>query len=167
MNDWIMNITKSTKPRLFLAGEESLLNPLKDYLKYRNAIKTPIANSFANSDAVEICQNIRKILKEDSKRTFEKTLLEFRFAEEGKRARKNIFQISRAVVQGKVCKLIITDELSIFGKIDQKTGGLAIHPVDLDHEDDQRSTLCQGTECDQIKEFSTEPKGASYDSDKV
>ena len=33
-------------------------------------------------------------------------------------------------------KIIVTDELSIFGKIDPKSGGLAIHPFDLDHEDD-------------------------------
>lgn len=33
-------------------------------------------------------------------------------------------------------KLIVTDELSIFGKIDSKSGGISIHPFDLDHEDD-------------------------------
>ena len=49
---------------------------------------------------------------------------------------KNIFQISKAVVQGRVRKLIVTDEISIFGKIDRNSGGVAIHPLDLDHEDD-------------------------------
>ena len=68
--------------------------------------------------------------------SLEKALLEFRFAEEGNRVRKNIFQISKAVVQGKVRKLIVTDEISIFGKIDYKSGGIAIHPFDQDHEDD-------------------------------
>lgn len=136
LNDWIQSLTESAKPRLFLAGEESLLRPLTNSLKYKNAVRTPIANSFASANAVELCRIIRKILKEESKKNLEKTLLEFRFAEEIKRVRKNIFQISRAVVQGKVCKLIITDELSIFGKIDPKTGGIAIHPFDLDHEDD-------------------------------
>ncbi len=30
----------------------------------------------------------------------------------------------------------MTDEMSIFGTIDKKTGGLALHSFDLDHEDD-------------------------------
>lgn len=51
-------------------------------------------------------------------------------------AKKNIFQIAKAAVQGRIKKLIIADGINIFGKVDKKTGGLAIHPVDLDHEDD-------------------------------
>ena len=82
----------------------------------------------------ESCHTICKILKEESRKNLERSLLEFRFAEEGNRTKKNIFQISKAVVQGKVRKLIVTDELSIFGKIDPITGGLVIHP--FDHEDD-------------------------------
>lgn len=62
--------------------------------------------------------------------------MEFRFAEEGNRSCKNIFQISKEVVQGRVRKLIVSDELSIFRKIDKKPGELAIHPFDLDHEDE-------------------------------
>ena len=75
-------------------------------------------------------------MKEQSHRLIEKALLEFRLAEDGNRTKKNIFQIAKAVVQGKVRKLIVTDELCIFGRIDQGSGGLAIHPFDLDHEDD-------------------------------
>ncbi len=51
-------------------------------------------------------------------------------------ASKNIFQIARAVVRGQVRKLVIMEDISIFGKIDRKSGGLAIHPFDQDHEDD-------------------------------
>lgn len=136
LNEWILELTRNSKPRLFVAGEPSLVQGLHKTLKYKNAVKTPLANSYSNRNAVESCQNIRKILKDDSTKSLEKALLEFRFAEEGNRTRKNIFQISKAVVQGKVRKLIVTDELSIFGKIDQKSGGIAIHPFDLDHEDD-------------------------------
>lgn len=136
LNDWIAELTKNSKPKLFVAGEPSLVQSLHKNLKYKNAVKTPVSNSFGKHNVNETCQLVRRLLKEDSKNNLEKALLEFRFAEEGNRARKNIFQISKAVVQGKVRKLIVTDELSIFGKIDQKSGGIAIHPFDLDHEDD-------------------------------
>lgn len=136
VNDWISELTKNSIPRLFVAGEPSMVQGLNRSLNYKNAVKTPISNSFVKHNAMNLCQSIRKILKDESKKSLQKALLEFRFAEEGNRTRKNIFQISKAVVQGRVRKLIVTDELSIFGKIDQKSGGISIHPFDLDHEDD-------------------------------
>ncbi len=136
LNEWIDQLTKDTKPKLFVAGEKLLVESLNQNLKYKNAVKTAIAPSFGKHNVSDICSIVRKILKAESKESIEKALTEFRFAEEGNRARKNIFQISKAVVQGRVRKLIVTDELNIFGKIDKKSGGLAIHPFDLDHEDD-------------------------------
>lgn len=136
LNEWIKELTKTTKPKLFVAGEKSKIEGLNRHLQYLNMMKTSISNSFGQHNVSDICADIRKILKEESKKALEKSLLEFRFAEEGNRTRKNIFQIAKAVVQGKVRKLIVTDELSIFGTIDKKTGGLALHPFDLDHEDD-------------------------------
>lgn len=136
LNDWILEITKHSSPKLFVAGEPSLVDALNRKLKYKNSVKNPISNSFNKNVAIACAQNIRKILKEEAKKSMEKVLLEFRFAEESNRSKKNIFQIAKAVVQGKVRKLIVTDELNIFGKIDRKTGGLAIHLFDQDHEDD-------------------------------
>lgn len=136
LNDWLLELTKKSKPKLFLAGERFPVQAVFGNLKYKNTLKTSLTNSFSPEMAPDLCQDIRKILKDDSRKAIEKALLEFRFAEEGSRVRKNIFHISKAVVQGKVRKLIVTDELSIFGKIDPKSGDLAIHPFDLDHEDD-------------------------------
>jgi hypothetical protein len=136
LNDWINQLTQNTKPKLFMAGEETLVKSMGRYLNYKNVIKAAVAPSFGKHNMFDVCASIRKILKSDSKNSIEQVLAEFRFAEEGHRTRKNIFQIARAVVQGRVRKLIVSDELSIFGKIDKKTGGIAIHPFDLDHEDD-------------------------------
>lgn len=136
VNDWILELTKHSKPKLFLAGKPSLVQALCRSLSYTNAVKTPISNLFSKEDVGDLAQNIRKILKAASKLAIEKALLEFRFAEKGNRVQRNIFQISKAVVQGKVRKLVVTDEISIFGKIDHKSGGIAIHPFDQDHEDD-------------------------------
>lgn len=136
LSEWVTNLTKHSKPKLFLAGEQAQVSSLHRHLKYSNVVRTTVANPFVRHNVSDICIALRKLLKAESQKLLEKSLLEFRFAEEGNRTRKNIFQISRAVVQGKVRKLIVTDEISIFGKIDKKSGGLAIHPFDLDHEDD-------------------------------
>ncbi len=136
LNDWILELTKNSSPKLFLAGEKTLISGIQRVLKYKNTVKNPVLNTFSQSVVTDICFSIRKILKEDSKKHYEKTLLEFQIAEDENLARKNIFQIAKAVVRGRVRKLIVTDELNIFGKIDKKSGGLALHPYDQDHEDD-------------------------------
>ncbi|MBP9707834.1 MAG: hypothetical protein KBD78_09320 [Oligoflexales bacterium] len=63
-------------------------------------------------------------------------LPEFRNAERQGLSVKNIFQISKAVVKGRVRKLIIADDWLIHGKVDKHTGSLTIHPFDVNHEDD-------------------------------
>ncbi|MFN7904389.1 MAG: hypothetical protein ACK5P5_04340 [Pseudobdellovibrionaceae bacterium] len=136
LNEWVFQLTKNLKPKLFVAGESSLVDRLNRSLKYKNAVQNPISSFFKKDQANEICSSIRKVLKTESKEIIEKALMEFRFAEAGHRTRKNIFQITKVVVQGRVRKLIVSDELSIFGKIDKTSGGLAVHPCDLDHEDD-------------------------------
>lgn len=136
LKDWIAELTKQSKPKLFIAGDPLVINETLKNIKYKKLVKTPLSKFFQSQNSMEYCKNIRQILKDDSMRVLENSLLEFRFAELGNRTTKNIFQISKAVVQGKVKKLIVTDELNIFGKLDPQTGGLAIHPFDLDHEDD-------------------------------
>lgn len=136
MNAWISQFTKVSRPKLFVAGEKSIVATVSGSLHYKNIMKTFHIDPFSRGTIGELCTHIRKLLRVESRVAIEKALMEFRFAEEGNRARKNIFQISKAVVQGRVRKLIVSDELSIFGKIDKQSGGLAIHPADLDHEDD-------------------------------
>lgn len=71
-----------------------------------------------------------------SDRDLEQALTEYRLAEAMNLTKNNLYQISRAVIQGKVKKLIIADGVKRFGKIDPSSGLLSLHPYDLDHEDD-------------------------------
>lgn len=137
LNSLMHQLNSNTQPHLFFAGDADLIDKVQDQLKYPRFIRTPVLNTIQNeSSAHDACRIIRDILQADHQKMFERALLEFRIAEEDKRASKNIFQISKAVVRGRVRKLIVTDELNIFGKIDLKSGGISIHPFDLDHEDD-------------------------------
>lgn len=137
IREWIIEATKFSKPKLFIAGDESNILHLKRILKYKNLVREPISTSVFDPQQVkELSEKARRIVKNETYKNFAKALLEFRFADDESRVSKNIFQIAKAVVKGRVRKLIVTDELSIFGKIDLQSGGLAIHPVDMDHEDD-------------------------------
>lgn len=136
LKDCIHELTRNSKPPLFFAGNISNLKEFAKFLNYKGAVETEVSKTFLKKNLGQYLIAIRKLLKDRSDQAISRALMDFRFAEEGNRAKKNIFQISKAVVQGKVRRLIVTDELSIFGKIDPNSGGLAIHPFDLDHEDD-------------------------------
>jgi hypothetical protein len=69
-------------------------------------------------------------------RDLKPSLVEFYRAEDLNLVANNIFDISRAAVRGQVRKLVVADDINIFGKIDRKSGQIAVHPVHLDHEDD-------------------------------
>jgi hypothetical protein len=44
--------------------------------------------------------------------------------------------IAKAAVKGQVRKLMVAEDFNVFGKLDKLTGGLSLHPIDLNHEDD-------------------------------
>lgn len=136
LSEWVTQLTKNSAPKLFIAGDSLIVEGIIGNFKYDTLVKTAVANSFGDHNVLDICIAIRKILKMHSKNCIDKAIKEFRFAEEENRACKNIFKISKAVVEGRVRKLIITDDINVFGSIDKNTGLLSIHPIDLDHEDD-------------------------------
>lgn len=136
IDDWIIAVAPQTKLKLFWAGNVDLISKYQQHIRYKGSVDTPIFNQAMTNNLNHVCQVIRKLLKDEAREHFEKSLMEFHFASEDNMTRKNIFHIAQAVVNGKVKKLIVTDELSIFGKIDKRTGALSIHPADLDHEDD-------------------------------
>ncbi len=136
LRDWINQLTKNSITRIFLAGPPEATEAFSSQFKRRSIHQDTIADSFHPEDLPRLCELIRRTLKKESQELLEDTLFEFRLAEDEGRARRNIFHIAKAVVRGRVKKLIVTDELCIFGKIDKNSGGLAIHPFDLDHEDD-------------------------------
>ena len=117
LSEWIAELTKTSKPKLFVAGEKSIVRSLNRSLKYENVAQSPVANEFSKNNISDICSAARAILKDESRASLEKSLMEFRFAEEKNLTQKNIFQISKAVVKGRVRSLLVSEELSIFGKI--------------------------------------------------
>lgn len=136
LSQWFAQKTENTNLKVFLVGDKFLIDGFLKHNKYDNVIESPVSYYFDESNMSEITDCIRRILKADARKVLENSLQEFRFADDENRAKKNIFQIAKAAVEGRIKKLIVAEGISIFGKIDKKTGGLSIHPFDLDHEDD-------------------------------
>ena len=135
-NGWLLQLTQKSSYKLFVAGEKPFVGDLIGHLKQKNIMTIPVSIDFDEHNLSEICRLVRHTLKDEAKRTLTQALLEFHFAEELNLAKKNIFQIAKAAVQGRVKKLIVADSINVFGKLDKKTGNIEIHPFDLDHEDD-------------------------------
>jgi hypothetical protein len=96
---------------------------------------------FSNSNVHDIANsetvfNIRNKLKIEADSSIQSALSEYARLNSLNLTKKNIFQIAKATVQGRIKKLIVAEDFNIFGKLDSTTGGLALHPMDLDYEDD-------------------------------
>lgn len=136
MKEWLIDLTRDNRPRLFLAGPQDLTQEIGKDLSYDFIHPSPLSETFRHDGASTLCQSVREILLHEARRVLESALVEFYHAEDLKLGKRNIFQIAKAAIQGRVRKLIVADGINIFGKMDPQTGGLAIHPAGMDHEDD-------------------------------
>jgi hypothetical protein len=136
INDWIRELTKKSKPKLFVVTQKEKVEMIKRSVKYKNYIITTSADVFGQHKLGDVCSLVREILNLESQRVIDKTLNEFRFAYNENLVSKNVFEIARLVAQNKVKKLIVTDDINIFGKVNKKSGDLKIHPFDMGHDDD-------------------------------
>ncbi len=136
INECLTKYRGQAKPKLYICAEGEWLENLSKKIRYRNAVLQPLVAPFSAEQVPNICTTIRTQLRVEAESKLDKSIHEYFQAERNNLARKNIFQIARAAVQGNVRKLIVAEGVEIFGKLDRKTGGLAIHPMDLDHEDD-------------------------------
>ncbi|MAV90962.1 MAG: hypothetical protein CL676_06040, partial [Bdellovibrionaceae bacterium] len=136
INEWLSQIATSKKAPLFLAGSQDLVKEVVQKLKYPAAKIVILNSSFDRDESSEIFAEARQWLQAETRRSLEDALIEFQGAEKLKQAQKNIFQIAKAAVKGRISKLFVTEGIQIFGKLDSRTGGVSINPDHMDHEDD-------------------------------
>lgn len=133
---WINDMTAQHKPMLFLTGKNEFTDQIIKKIKYDNKLNYSIFSKLSENSLNDTVNKVRDILKTDAQQRLKLSLLEFKYGLENDVVKRNIFEISKIAVQGKIKKLIIADGVNIFGKIDKKTGGLVINPIDMDYEDD-------------------------------
>lgn len=136
LNDVIQKLTAQDKPLLFLAGSEAELGRVKNQLAYTYLFKKKFFSYFSPKHIDSIVASIRLEIRQQVSQKVKSALVEFELADELNITRKNIFQIAKMAVSGRIRKLIVAEGINIFGKIDRSSGGISIHPFELDHEDD-------------------------------
>lgn len=133
---WVNDLTSGMPIMVFVAGPGEFVKPFVKGFRSEKLYPETLSSLYSENAAVEICKNIRALLRLDSREKLYQHLKEFEYAQKMKTAKVNIFQIAKAAIKGKIKKLVIAEDLHVFGKLDHSTGGVSIHPLDLDHEDD-------------------------------
>ena len=166
LSEWLVDMTRDAQPRLFVAGQSELTGLFFGECRYANTFEAAIWPSFSERKINEIVSAVRAKQRLESKTRLERLLMEFNLADDLKLANKNIFRIAKEAMRGRVKKLVIADDINIFGMIDRQTGGLAIHPGQLNNEDDDilddlaQEVLARGGEV-VVVERGQIPKGMS------
>ena len=132
---WISESIKDKNTAVYLAGIPMAVQALNTKLKSSYNVRTLGEQTQRNSWDSEIIK-IRQELKNEVHFKILRSLSEYKIAQSQNKAKQNLFQIAKAVVQRKVKKLIIADQVKIFGKFDPDRGHLDLHPFPMDHEDD-------------------------------
>ncbi len=132
----VSELVKGNKTTVFVAGNKDYVSAFIKNFKSDKLYPETIAPHFSIENIYEICQNVRALLRMDSRTKFIEALKEFEIAQSTNTAKTNIYQIAKAAIKGNVKKLVIAEDLNVFGRLDPSTGGVSIHPIDMDHEDD-------------------------------
>jgi len=152
---WLRTYRGSSAPDLFAMGSSSLLDGHMSKESRRSLFADVVLSfdqPFEKASLAKTCMEIRRFFSQRAKSNIQRSLIEFSVAEDQSRIAKNIFQISKAIARGEVRKLMVAADTKVFGKVDAKTGDLAINPYHLDHEDDDilddlaQAVIAQGGE---------------------
>jgi hypothetical protein len=122
--------------KVFVAGNTRLASQLMRFLNTRSFYPENVSPEFSGDLVSDLCGSVRSILQKDSRTRLEGALKEFELAQINQNTKSNIFLIAEAAANGNVKRLLIAEDLNVFGKLDLVTGNLLLHPMDMDHEDD-------------------------------
>lgn len=136
LRSWIWQRAPRTNPYFFVAGPKEAASSVFKSIKYHRTVREPLMTSFNPNTLGLATTKIQTFLRHQAQKELTAALVEFDQASNEKRTRKNLFQIAKAATLGQIQKLIIASDVLVHGRIDMRTGGLSLHPFDLDHEDD-------------------------------
>jgi hypothetical protein len=122
--------------KLFIAGDTRLAAELMRFMNHRSFHPENVSPECNGDRISDLCGAIRSILQKDSRTRLEGALKEFELAQNSHKTRSNIFLIAKAAASGNIKRLLIAEDLNVFGRLDLVTENLLLHPADMDHEDD-------------------------------
>lgn len=164
MLDWLGDLARPRKPRVFMAGEGWGVERAFELLSAAHMTPTVLSNSFSRTAVVQLVEDARNLLRIESGFRPKRVLRECERELERKRAISNLESIAKASIAGQVKTLVIADGLQLFGKLNTQTGDVKVTAVDLDHEDDDvlddlaQIVLAKGGEV-VLAEYAAMPRG--------
>lgn len=136
LNSNLELINKNIKGNLFLAGSNHLIDLFLKSNNDKKIIKLPIANEFNKFRVTEIYLKAKLIQEQLVAKKINDEISEFLSLAKKNKIQKSIYHISKSVIQGKVKKLLVAENINIYGKLNRSSGDIDLHPFDLDNEDD-------------------------------
>lgn len=127
---------KTSKSKLFLVGAKKHVEAVRSKLPLGLSSNSIHWTGFKTSHVSRLYREVRDDLRRDVEATIMNSFLDFEYAQKLDITENNVFRIARAATQGRVKKLLISEDVHLFGKFDRMTGGLSLHHDHLDHEDD-------------------------------
>lgn len=136
LQDWLSVLSLNSKPKLFMSGHKATCQKLLEVLDYSEQHREPMQTVFSPKDFAETLSEIRLIMRRQSKQELSRIISMFHYEHIEDLALSNIYTIAEAAVKGKVKQLLVAEDVQIFGRLNPSNGELAIHPGDMDHQDD-------------------------------
>lgn len=135
-HDFLENHPQLKGFNIYVAGLNSLAKRVIENISYYPKYIQPIHHRFAKNALNSIAANISMIHKEERLSAHHNFLQEYYTAKSKNLTQNDVFKIAKSAVEGKVKKLLIREDIHVFGKICNSTGDLSVHFSELDHEDD-------------------------------
>lgn len=136
LGNWIDYLTRKTNTLVFVIADKKSCKQLSKHIRTKEALPTLFQTAFSEGKMNAKLSKIRSLIKLSSQTRVNQILKEFDLHLKMNTAKTNIFQIAKAAVKGRIRKLLVAEDFNIFGRLDKKHGGLALHPQEMNHEDD-------------------------------
>lgn len=134
--NWLYESARKSSLPLFMAGEKPMVNFLNNNLSYYKLRKKALSYNFSNQEVLGVVSRARHVLLKETNAKLDRALQEYKLASSLNLGQKNLIEIAKAAVMGKIKKLIVSDGMQIYGLLDKSTGKINIHPTHLNHQDD-------------------------------
>lgn len=136
LGNWIHYLTKKTQTFVFVIGDKKTCRAIEKSMSSRDSMPYMIQTGFREDKLSQQIDKIRSLVRLSAQTKVNTTLKEFDIQLKLNSAKTNIFTIAKAAVKGRIRKLVVAKDYLIFGRMDKLNGGLALHPKEMDHEDD-------------------------------
>lgn len=136
LGNWIDYLSRKSNTLVFVVADKRHSKILKKSLRTHSPSPTFMETTFEEKHLQSKIRKIRSLVRLNAQTRVNQMLNEFDLYLKLNSAKTNLFQIAKAAVKGKVQKLLVAEDFNIFGRIDKKSGGLSLHPLEMNHEDD-------------------------------